>query len=216
MKSIRFNLIAAAVCSVLISISTGCSVDEPDNLWADNEEQETPDTPSGDDICSEAEINRLLKQHVKVSASYGDYVWKFHIESTLHTALPDEDVQFGIGHGIKDDGTETIYVEDDVYSYKWHMSGNKKFMDIVNPYWDYYIYTVLNPDYKLWSLCDLFYKSYVLLKDRPSLTDEEKDLMKATTHDLNKYEIETRYSYHPAVYVKINYRFYKIAAFSRK
>ena len=217
----KYNGVIIAICLVFTAFAVvSCGTDEPDNSWENEEwnENENGNTPSSSDDPEQlkAEIRRSIPNHVKVEASYGEYLWKFHIESNLHKAFPNLQLEFGIGHGDVD-GNESVSIEKDAYDFKDAMKGGTRIMDFVNPFWYYYVVGIPETDYDIWAKAVMYYDSYLALKAKPTLTEEEQDLMRKLKKYLGEYEEPTFYSYTPSVYVLVDDKFFiKIATYRRK
>lgn len=90
-------------------------------------------------------------------------------------------------------------------------------MDFVNPFWFYYIWGIPETDHDTWAKAEMYYASYLALKDKPTLTEEEQNLMRDLKKYLGEYEEPTFYSYTPSVYVLVDDKFFiKIATYRRK
>lgn len=216
MKNFKFFYL---LLSFLLLAGLGSCSDEPDypndneSSWNDNESSsnDKEETPSVD-------IPKLIKEHVTVSATYTDYVWHFHIESTLHDALPGKKIQFGIGHGDVN-GTTSVSVESQAYKYSSSMKNGVKIMDFENPFWFYYIFgqeeSKENKD--AWAECEIYYAAYLKLKNTnpKDLTEDEKNLMSDLPGYFRKYEKDADNYYKPTIQVLIDSHFYKIATYKR-
>ncbi len=215
----KYNGVIIAICLVFTAFAVvSCGRDEPDNSRENEEWNENGNTPSSSDDTEQlkAEIRRSIPNHVKVEASYGEYQWKFHIESTLHKAFPSLQLKFGIGHGDVD-GNESVSIEKDAYGFKDAMKGGTRIMDFVNPFWFYYVWGIPETDNDIWAKAEMYYASYLALKAKPTLTEEEQDLMRKLKKYLGEYEEPTSYSYTPSVYVLVDDKFFiKIATYRRK
>ena len=146
-------------------------------------------------------------------------MWRVHVESTLHTALSESDVRFGIGHGDVN-GITSIHIEDEAYSYKSYRNGSKLIMDFLNPFWSYWGWGMENSKQtqQIWWECESSYASYLFLLDKPEseLTSEEKAWLPKLKKQSNDYQREADRYYSPSLEVMIdNRRSYKIATFSR-
>lgn len=215
----RKHLITFLLHSFLIIAGMGSCSDEPEypddneSSWIDNESSsnEKEETPTVD-------IPKLIKEHVTVSATYSEYVWHFHIESTLHDVLPGKKIQFGIGHGDVN-GTTSVSVEDQAYKYSSSMKNDVKIMDFENPFWFYYIFgqEETKETKKAWTDCEIYYAAYLKLKNKNSkdLTEDEKKLMSDLPSYFREYEKAADNYYKPTIQVLIDSHFYKIATYKR-
>lgn len=211
MKNLKFNILVLLVSALMLSFATACGDDEPDNPW-NNEEEEEQETPAGPSENKD-NIQKLIKEHVTVNASYGEYKWRFHIESTLQEVLPDSKIQFGIGHGNVY-GDMSVSVENQAYSYSSHMNGDTKIMDFVNPFWFYYMFGIPDPDKDAWTDAEMYYRSYMTLKNQGSLDKYEQANLKEFKRLLDKLEAPTRKNYTPSVEVLIdNKKFYTVGTY---
>ena len=215
MGKLKIRILAFFVSALMLSFTTACGEDEPDNPWYHEEEEENPTIPDDTDGEDRAEIQKLIKQHVSIRASYKEYAWYFHIESTLHKNLPDRKIQFGIGHG-EIGYEESVSIENQAYEYSWTMNGNTKVMDFVNPFWFYFMWGLPETDDR-WSSADWYYKSYMALKGKTDMFDDEKELFREIVEDLDEWEKEANRYYRPSIYVLIDEKyFYKVATYQRK
>lgn len=214
-----FKLICGTLFCIACSIAvTACGEDEPSNPNEEDPwETEQPSTsePSGP---SDSKIRALINEHVSVSASYSEWTWHFHIESSLHKALPDADVQFGIGHGNVY-GTTSISVEDEAYAFSSYTRGDTRIMDFDNPFWFYWVFgqETTEQTKQIWVECSMYYASYFFLKDKgeSQWTDDEKNTWQRLKSMLRPYEQEADYYYQPSVGVLIDSKFYSIATYKR-
>ncbi len=189
---------------------------------SDGTSNETQDSVNnGDGNLSDNEIYNLINENVSVQGKYSNYVWHFHIESTLHDVFPDSSVKFGIEHGdVK--GTTYVSVEDEAYSYTFKMNNGTKIMDFENPCWFYYVfgYGSLQADSKdIWTESELYYESYQSLcrKGIGNLTTSELELYNSICKHFSSVEKVTDVNYCPSVCVYISKynKYYTIKEFHR-
>lgn len=197
------------VVSLLIIASWGlisCGEDEPENLdnSQNGNETETSSKPS------DSMIERIVRSNITCSASYSDYTFTFKIKSTVKSKLPSADVKYGIGHGtILGSTIENVSLESQVYDYSSSIKGDVESITITNPFWFYYVFT--ETDKHKWAECEMYYKSYIALKDKNSpLSSDEKDLYNSIKKILDEHVRDVKYSYKPSVYVCVNDKFYKL------
>ena len=186
---------------------------------SDNGNDDNTSTTTGTviDGLTKTEIERIVKQNVTVKASYSDYMWHFLVESTLAKEFPNHNIAYGIGHGDVN-GNTSVSVGNQAYSYSSYKSGDKLIIEFYNPFWFYYIYGITPTDKETWSLSEMYYNSYVALKDMglSNLTKDEKDLYNNLVIYLNKYESTTKYSYTPSIQAVIDDKyFFEVGKYSR-
>ncbi|MFG6391050.1 MAG: hypothetical protein K1V76_01895 [Candidatus Amulumruptor sp.] len=206
--------------AVLIAFSpiflTSCGDDEPEYVAPAVPEAGSNTSGNDDPASSDTQIKALIRKHVTVRAAYSDYMWNFTITSTLHNALPDATIKFGIGHGDIDGETQ-ISVGSQAYGYTSRYNGDNFEAKFVNPFWFYYIFGVDPSDGESATLCSMYYNSYNALKSQGygNLSPEEKSLYNDLVRYLDEYERTADMYYSPSVYVQVNNKVYMFASYGK-
>lgn len=156
----------------------------------------------------DSNIRKLIKENVSVSVSYKDYDWIFYIESKLNNVLSGHTIKYGIGHGVLSDYTENVTVGTQSHSYVENNRGDVVEVNIVSPFWYYYIWGVEPQDLEIFTKCEMFYKSYRNLQNQSSLMDYEIENMNELKKYLSQYESKMKWIYKPSVQVEIDGKFY--------
>lgn len=212
----RELIVFFAIFVGLIGISCSRERDEPEYDYSFDKTDQSTETPS-DNSKDDSKIKSLIDQCVSVNAQYVDYMWYFTIESTLHHELPGRKIEYGIGHGDIN-GKESVSVGDQAYKYSSIDNGRKKIINFTIPFWFYYIFGIEPYDEKAWTRCEMYYASYIFLKDKGlnSLSKDEQDLYRSLQQELNDYENEARLFYKPAVEICVDSKFYLKARYRMK
>lgn len=193
------------------------SIEASDREWLNENYQHISSSEEKEDYA--ANLN-TIKKHVTVTSSYGGYMWKFHIESTLHEVFDEDDFVFGLGHGDVN-GSENVslstYNQIPYTEYRTHMENGLRIVDVVSPFWAYYAFGVPETDQSLdaWVECEIYYATYLALLAKPSLSDAEQELLRNLPGYFREYEIDADRYYNPSVYVEYKDKLYKVAAFRR-
>jgi len=208
--------------SILLSLATVASLyscgdkeDEP-SLPNVNPDTENPSTGNPSTPSNTPDIKQIIQQNVTVKATYSDYMWTFQIESTLHNALPNDNIAFGIGHGDVN-GTTVVSIENQAYKYTSRYNGNKKIMEFKNPFWFYYVFGMEQSEYSknCWTECEMYYASYNALRNETQLSQDQKNLLQSLKRYLNEYESDANLFYKPSIQVLINNKYYTVATYKR-
>lgn len=166
---------------------------------------------------SDIQIKKLIAENVNVEASYKDYFWHFEVVSTLHKALPNKSIEFGIGQGDVD-GEIIISVEEqsDFFVSK-KVSNGKEIINFENPFWFYYAFSISTPDLDTFTLCRMYYGTYKSLRSKGSYNwnSEEWELYKDITDYYDEKEKIAISYYTPSVIVLIDGLWYYVAKFKR-
>ncbi|MBD5289854.1 MAG: hypothetical protein HDS26_04120 [Bacteroides sp.] len=225
------SLLISAICFIFMGGIVSCTTQEPDipglgDINQINGGQTSNDTnPSNGSSAEEdnsTSMQNLVQQHVKVSASYSNYTWHFHIESTLHQALPNETITYGIGHGDVH-GITSVSIEAEAYSYSSSMSNGKKIMDFTNPvffYWAFGLGSLESNSTSTFCTALMYMASLNALDNKISsaelpLTNDEWALYRKLQDWLNTHEKKANKNYHPTIHAIIGNKFYIVATYSR-
>lgn len=191
---------------MLLAISalfTSCGGGDDDPI----SDLDDPTNGSGQNI----DIEEIIDDNVSVDAYYHDYTFTFYITSKIRGVLPTYYVQYGIGHTYNASAT-TVSVGNQAYYYAASQSGSTENVTFENPFWYYYAF--VNKDSNKLSECEMYYNSYVSLKNKSSLTSSERDLLNTVIKYLNKYESEVKANYHPSVQIILNGHYYAYAYYT--
>lgn len=160
-------------------------------------------------------IRQLIGEHVNVSSSYKDYFWHFYVESDLNSFLSNKRLEYGVGHG--DVGGGQVFINTSSNSYV-HLSisqkkqGDKYLFDIDVPFWCYFWLGMDPSDDDTSNKCIIYYEMLEKLKVQSydNLTTDEKGLYQNLITYLNKYEKQTKWSYHPSIWVKVDNDWFEV------
>lgn len=200
------KLLMALIVPSMLSLAS-CGKDEPNNPADPN----SPDQNGGQ---SNESIEAIIADNVNASSSYNDYTFTFTISSTLNDKLPTNSIQFGIGHATSSFSEEILVsVGTQAYNYSSSVNGKVETITIKNPFWFYYVFAA--PDQSKWTMCEVFYNSYIELKNKGynRLSSDEKDLYNEAVKYLNDCQKEARLYYRPTINVIINNKYYKVKSY---
>lgn len=197
-----FNLFILTKDNSVITDGEGNEITEESGGYSENN---TSTSGAIIDGLTRSDIETIIKSKVSVTATYSDYLWHFHVESTLANTFPNHTIKYGIGHGNVN-GNTNVSIGAQAYKYSSYNSGDKQIIDFYNPFWFYYIFGASTVDKDTYSLCEIYYSSYIALKNKgySSLTSDEKSLYSDLVSALNKYESATKYAYTPSVQILID------------
>ncbi len=214
MKTLYKYLSLVLTALIVGAFVAGCGDDEESLSGIDNS---TNDGGNNSEVYTDAQIKSLIKEHVSVEGTYRDYVWSFHIESTLHDKIADKTIRFGIGHGDVN-GSTSISLENQVYKYTSSNKDGVCLMDFINPYWYYYMFgrgSSLSGADEVGGF-DMYYRSYVALlnKGASNWSSDERDLYNGIIQMFEEYELVAKIDYTPSVQVCIDNKYYLVKQFS--
>lgn len=209
MEKFKFWALLTALTGLSI-VFTSCGENDDEVLYT------TPNESTTSSDLSDSQVKKLIAENVNVKASYKDYVWRFEITSTLHKALPDKSIKYGIGHGDVD-GNTSVSVEKQAFSFSKRTSNGNEIINFENPFWYYYAFGTSTPDQKVLTLCELYYKSYIALIEKgvENLESSEYDLYNDITNYLDEKEYSASLFYRPSIQISIDggTKYYKVAEY---
>ena len=179
------------------------------------EEQKSENYYDPEAMANETRIKQLITENVTVDASYSDFIWNFEIVSTLHNALPDKKIRFGIGHGLIEDLFEKVSIEDQAHYYTYEESGDKALITFKTPYYYYFLFGSNPSDADAAVEAEFYYAAYKELREKidefgfDSLSENEKDFYRTLVEILRKSERKAS-SYEPSVQVEIDGKCYVV------
>lgn len=204
---IKTTLKTLLILIVPILFFAACGEDEPNNP----SESDTPGQNGGESSVS---VDALVKNNVTSSSSYADYTFTFTISSMLKDKLPDDNIQYGVGHETTSFvEVVSVSVGNQAYSYSTSTSGKTETITIKNPFWFYYVFG--EKDQEKWVMCSMYYSSYIELKQKGygKLDPDEKELYDECVKYLNECQKEVKKYYRPTTYVQVNNKFYKLKSY---
>lgn len=209
MKKLLYYLSTAAMMLAIMLTLTACGDDKPSII-------DEPDNPNGNattDYPSEYEMKKLINQHLNVHVIYSNYYWIFNVESTLHKALPNKKIEFGIGHGdINGTTNVTIGFElngrQNVYSnYSEYYDSNNVFhAELKCPIEYYYMWGKDPQDLSAFTLCQIYNRDFHQRFDKgeSNWTAEDRERIPELRNLLRKYENETMANYDISLWIDID------------
>ncbi|MDE6283675.1 MAG: hypothetical protein K2L97_06775, partial [Muribaculaceae bacterium] len=175
----------------------------------DDDEPPIPDNPitggtgnngssgnGGGNSGSTAEI----KTFTDVTCNYSDNYWRISITSTLEKEYPGKSIKYTLSFG-SDDAEDFYSISgggNDGSSFSKITSGDRTYVEIVQPFYYYYVAMCsINPSKESYykdalTHCEMYLRSYRALASKSSLTSEERQLMSELKSYLNEYEREIR------------------------
>lgn len=206
MKKFIFNLLTLTMTVTLALVLTACPADGPDS----DGDSDIID-PSAFPTLSE--MNNLISKHVRVNVSYSNYYWTFKVESTLHQALHNRKIEFGIGHGDVNGNTNV--------SVGTQLNGNKNVYDNYSEYYDsngvfhatlkcpieyYYMFGKNPQDLNAFSLCQLYNRDFHMRYDKgeSNWTAEDRERIPELRNLLRSYENEVLANYDISLQIELD------------
>lgn len=126
MKNIMKPFTVTLFAAVILCIASCTKQDDnyPFPSGGDSNGGETPEVS--------ASIPRLIREHVKVTASYYDYKITASLTSTLEEALPDRSIKYGVEYGyLREDESEDI-LDNKLYLTRQGNAYSKEFLLFYN------------------------------------------------------------------------------------
>lgn len=208
MISLKFctGLIVALLCL------QSCAKDEP-NIPGTSHNNSTENSNS-DTNQNETSVEGLIKDNVSVTNSYTDYCFTFTVKSKLKSKLPYSEVEYGIGHGSIYESTYiNVSVGNQAYYYSSSINNGIETITFKNPFWFYYVFA--NQDKDKWTKCEMYYKSYISLKEKgySRLSSEERELYGEITRYLDECQEEVKRYYKPILEICVDGKFYQVKSF---
>lgn len=194
---------------------TSCGNDEPDNDFTQGDSRDEENKEEEPEVTlTYAKIKKIVSENVTCKAWYANYMFTFTLTSELKTKLPNEKIEYGIGHDSAD-GLEEISVSigKDAYEYSSKRNGDIETITFKIPFWHYYLFVNRDDDISVES--GMYYATYKALTERDSsdLSRDDKELLKAMKGYLSSYELNAKKDYRPIVYVIVNNRFYSVGRY---
>lgn len=201
MKTLKFLILLAIAFCISWSLAA-CGEDD---------ELDIPNKDENENVKPETSVAEIVQRNTYVNSSYSDYTFNFTITSKVKHNLPNDNVQYGIGHGSTSNTDEVIVsVGSQAYYYTITTNGDTETVTFQNPFWFYYVFTDTDKD--KWAMCEIYYRTYMKLKKKgySQLTSNEKDLYDEVTDYLDECQNEVERYYRPIICVIVNNKYYKI------
>lgn len=178
---------------------------------------------NGNNGGNNTDVANIVKNYSQCTATYSDYYVNVEINHTILSKLPNAKISYEIGHAERGSDTcEIITSNNDPIIPNISISGESTSVKISYPFYYYFIVKwVEATDYvdeeyykEVVTKCQMYLASYNALKEKDSLTSNEKDLRNELIKYLNKYQSEVRGSYTVWVYIEIDGKRYLLKSFN--
>ena len=217
MKHLSRWLITLAIGLIVSPVLVSCGTDEDDEPNFSKENQ-TPSDNDYIDIQDRSEVIRIIRNNISVEHSYSDYYITYTITSKLKkNKFKGHKIEYGVAHLGSNAIPEEVFfsVGNDAPYYEEICKGDIETITIKIPFWFYYVF--VERDNEIWANCELYYRSYIALKEKGESTWylEEKELYDDIVEALDRYDVKARPYYAPEVVCFIDGRDYFIKSFSK-
>ncbi len=164
MKNIMKPFTVTLFAAVILCIASCTKQDDnyPFPSGGDSNGGETPEVS--------ASIPRLIREHVKVTASYYDYKITASLTSTLEEALPDRSIKYGVEYGyLREDEADDV-LDNKLYLSKYGNTYSDEFL---------IFYYANKYEWPFSTSCTFFYDTYAyyqnLFQSGEVLTGDDLD-----------------------------------------
>lgn len=173
---------------------------------------------NGNNGGNNTDVANIVKNYSQCTATYSDYYVNVEINHTILSKLPNAKISYEIGHSERGSSSDIVITGGrHPLNPQISISGESTSVKIPIPIYYYFIAKYLDEethygDLKYYTnaaeMCEMCLGSYDALKNKTSMTSEEKELYDSVIKYLNEYQSEVRGSYTVWVYIIVDGKSY--------